>query len=600
MNNIARITFWSALLVIILNGVALPFDFKAEILGTGNSDLSINLASSGPNGNVTVNGVDMQPVTGFVFDWGDGTNTTGFFPANHAYSNVTRNYVVTVTAQHVSGSRPSAQLVVKFVSPTLKNSPLPATAKVTIPDAVVTLDGRGIYTPPKNLSSFDDSYFATITRSTAEGLLSLAAGVQSDFVNNDHVTFDSRFDQVVLLDPGNNFGYSIWYSSPVALALASTYLSGSIDWSSLFHEMGHNVTLNFPASFLFGGKIDGNANAIYSETLAQIFSFATTYELVNNKEFYGVPDDMALELGLNAKNSVKLVKSSYDQYLSSGLPFCAWNDPTTPQDDAVKTFMTLAYKFLEHAETEGMGYKQPLQRMMQLLGTFDSAMLQKYDPQNNSLTGATYRSTMFVAAMSYAFQKDLRAEFRSLDFPIDDQSYDRLSASAATRFLSAQLSGSGRGTVLSITAGTSFACDAGTCREGFPVNTALTLAASPSFDSLFSGWAGDCANDGADCRLTLNGNKTAVATFTMAPRAMIGATGYSSVNAAYASANSGAVIHLLGTELVESLILDNGKSIKLEGGYNADYSARTGLATKLKGEIIVRDATLRADRLAVK
>ncbi|MBC8424286.1 hypothetical protein H8E07_09205 [bacterium] len=43
--------------------------------------------------------------------------------------------------------------------------------------------------------------------------------------------------------------------------------------------MGHNATLNFPAVHDYGGKIDGYVNAIYSETMAQIFQYATAYEL---------------------------------------------------------------------------------------------------------------------------------------------------------------------------------------------------------------------------------------------------------------------------------------------------------------------------------
>jgi hypothetical protein len=39
--------------------------------------------------------------------------------------------------------------------------------------------------------------------------------------------------------------------------------------------MGHNLSLNSPASFYFGGKTDAHANAIISEALAQIFQDVT-------------------------------------------------------------------------------------------------------------------------------------------------------------------------------------------------------------------------------------------------------------------------------------------------------------------------------------
>ena len=38
--------------------------------------------------------------------------------------------------------------------------------------------------------------------------------------------------------------------------------------------------------------IDGNANAIYSESMAQIFQHATGYEIVNNYDYYGLSEDL--------------------------------------------------------------------------------------------------------------------------------------------------------------------------------------------------------------------------------------------------------------------------------------------------------------------
>jgi hypothetical protein len=512
-----RTISWAVVLAVILTGVSFAFDYTPEISGTDSGDLSINLASSSPNGNVTVNGADLQPLTGFVFDWGDGTTTTGFFPASHTYTNVTKNYTVTVTALQVSGSRPTAQLLVLFVNPVLTNPPLPAAESVTIPDAVVTLSGRLLYPPPAGLSFFDDTYFPILTRTTAEGLLSLGGGVQSDFVNNDHILINNRFDEVVLRDPAPNAGGgAIWWTNPIAESLGSGSLTGSIDWNSLFHEMGHNHTLNFPASFMYGGNIDGNANAIYAETLAQIFSSATIYELVNNNAAYGIPDDLALQVGLSGKNNMKsFIVADYNEYVSSGMPFCSWNDPTTPQDETETTFMTLAYKFVEHAETEGMGYKQPVQRMMLLLGTFNAVMLEQYDPRNNSQTGATYRSTLMVAALSCAFQKDLRTEFKALNFPIDDQAFVSLISSAPDPIplsLTVANLGAGSGTVTSSPSGIN--CGT-TCSASYSIGTVVTLTATPNSGSIFTGWSGACQNTSGACVVTMNAAQTVTADYTI-------------------------------------------------------------------------------------
>jgi uncharacterized protein (TIGR03437 family) len=93
--------------------------------------------------------------------------------------------------------------------------------------------------------------------------------------------------------------------------------------------------------------------------------------------------------------------------------------------------MTIAYKFCENAENEGLGYRGPLKRMLKLLQLFDQDMQKRYDQRNNTQAAATFRSTLMVAALSFAFSKDLRAEFRNLNFPIDDQTYNALYQRAA-------------------------------------------------------------------------------------------------------------------------------------------------------------------------
>jgi hypothetical protein len=88
--------------------------------------------------------------------------------------------------------------------------------------------------------------------------------------------------------------------------------------------------------------------------------------------------------------------------------------------------MTIAYVFFEHAEKSPLGYQTSLKRMMRLLQLFDADMAARYDPNNNTEAAATFRSTLMVTALSYAFEQDLRPEFRDLNFPIDDQEYDAL------------------------------------------------------------------------------------------------------------------------------------------------------------------------------
>jgi hypothetical protein len=95
-------------------------------------------------------------------------------------------------------------------------------------------------------------------------------------------------------------------------------------------------------------------------------------------------------------------------------------------------------------------------------------------------------------------------------------------------------------------------------------------------------------------------NNSVTATFVVAPKAMIGATGYTSLNSANKAAAINAVILLLDTELVENMTMNLNKSISIAGGYNATYGCRTGLPTELSGVLTISTGSLTVDSLAVK
>jgi hypothetical protein len=55
-----------------------------------------------------------------------------------------------------------------------------------------------------------------------------------------------------------------------------------------FNEIGKDTTLNTPTSLTYGGNTDGNASEIYSETMGDIFSYASGCQLVSNPLTYGI------------------------------------------------------------------------------------------------------------------------------------------------------------------------------------------------------------------------------------------------------------------------------------------------------------------------
>lgn len=411
-----------------IQGVA--FDFKHELFDSP-STLSLSVLSiDGSTGQVVINGGDSQcPTTPFTWNWGDEAVQDGWFPSNHTYSDTSQNYLVGVTAHYSGGGSDTSETLVRFVAPQINPVALPSNVSVTIPTEAVTLSSRMPgYVPPGSLTYFSDDDFGVVPRSTIEYVLTAAASIQMDFVGGNVPLTEGKFSQVLLKDTNLSGGgmYTLWYTDPVAFGASASSVSGGIQYSSFFHEMGHNFTLNYPADFYYGGKIDGCANAIYSETVAQIFQHATAYQLINNAASYGLENDLAFELEQSAAATMKVVRNAYEDYVNDGCPFASWNDPSTPEDDTFGTFMTLAYKFFEHAENAGSGYETPAERMMVLLGLFDEDLMTSWDQHHDTEEADEFRATLMATALSYAFSEDLRQEFRDLNFPICDSTYQEL------------------------------------------------------------------------------------------------------------------------------------------------------------------------------
>ena len=433
--------FFATILLLLLYSVServvsqtQSFDFKRYLFGTLPT-LTLDVESLNTvSGAVTIDGSDAQsPSTPYSWLWGDGSTSTGFPPQNHTYLNLGTNYIVKVLATYAGGGKDSVEVVVRFALPDITPISISPDIAVTIPDSNVVLISREPgYGFSGSLSYFDDRFFVTYPRSLAEYVASVAATVERDFVNNDLFLINGKFQQVMLRDSAAGGAYSIWYSSPVAFGVGDVFLTGVPGYSSLFHEMGHNMTLNSPADYYYGGKIDGDANAIFSETMAQIFQHAAGYEIINNYRTYGLSDDLMIDIESSVISSVELIRTSYDEYVSSGKKFASWNNPSTPADETFNTFMTIAYKFMEQAEITGQGYRVPLKRMMTLLQGFNSSWQQQYAPLTNTAAADTFRATLMASAVSFAFGKDLRSDFRTLNFPISDRIYTELYSSVSS------------------------------------------------------------------------------------------------------------------------------------------------------------------------
>jgi hypothetical protein len=402
------------------------FHFLRELYGTPSS-LSVAVDYyDGNTGRVVIGGSDSkQPSEPFTFNWGDGTpDTEGFFAQEHYYEDPTRNYIVTVTS-HYNGLIDSAKTMVRFDPSDIMPVAIPQEIMVSIPDHPVSL-GTRLYGVSDDFTYFSDDDFTHLSREDLEYVLSVAAWIQYEFVNRNVYLVDGAFKQVVIRNPASQGLGSLWFTNPPSFVCDDFGRPGTVEYCALFHESGHGFTLNTPAEYYYGGRIDGSANAIYSESMAVIFSLAATSELLNHHEEYGIPDDLAFEIYQNGKRDYAFMTETYRSYLSKGKSFTSWNNWSSEEDDTFLTFLTIAYRFCYHAEKEGLGYMIPAQRMMKLLQVFNPDLAERYDQHNNSPEADTFRSTLMVSALSYAFDEDLREEFQALNFPVNDETFNEL------------------------------------------------------------------------------------------------------------------------------------------------------------------------------
>ncbi len=439
MKNIPFLLGLYLFLIILLNcqnqpnhkKVITPFNFARHIFGEPPSLYAYVKSINQNTGEVILRGGDRRkPEAPFILEWGDSTVTIGSFPQKHIYSDLNNNYIIKAKARYPDSSSDSIEAFVRFVAPQVKRVAIDDRITVTIPNSKIELGSRlppeGMYKLSESLSYFTDDFFPMIPRKTIEYILSVAALVHMDFINDNIYMTDDTFRQVLLRDAGFSGMYSLWFTNPVSFGVGDYGLQGTIQWSSFFHEMGHNFTLNTPAGYYFGGKTDGNANAIYSETMAQIFQHVTAYHIVNNYTKYGLNEDLACEIKLSANASFSVLSTIYQRYVNSGKNYSSWNDPNTQHDETVNTFMTIAYKFFEHAEKGKLDYEHQLKRMMKFLQRFNQDWLKRYDPMNDSIEGSSFRATLMASALSYAFEEDLRAEFKEIKFPVSDDIYQEL------------------------------------------------------------------------------------------------------------------------------------------------------------------------------
>ncbi len=403
------------------------FNFLNELFGQFSTLTVVPGIVDASTGRAIVDGWDNKDPDMFRFDWGDGSKSEGDLPALHIYTDTKRNYIVKVTAHYLEGKSNSAEAYINFTGHNINPVSIPPEITVSIPDHDIILTSRYGYAPDDH-TFFGSSYFRHIRRTDLEYILSAVAWLQYDFVNHNVYLSDGTFNQVILRNPDQEYGQtgSFWFTSPPAILLDDFGQHGWVDYGVLFDELGQGFTLNTPSDFVFGNNIDGNYNFMYRKGMALIFSLGAAWELINNQEFFGLCDAATLEIYYNIKDDYRFLHEVYLDYIIGGRDFTGWNYSPVNHKNTLDTYLVICYKFCSHAAQEGIGYKIPIQRMMKLLQLFNEEMRIRYNLDENTPDTDAMVATFLVTAMSYAFEKDLRQEFRDLNFPINDGFYDTL------------------------------------------------------------------------------------------------------------------------------------------------------------------------------
>ena len=165
----------------------------------------------------------------------------------------------------------------------------------------------------------------------------------------------------------------------------------------------------------------------------------------------------------------------------------------------------------------------------------------------------------------------------------------------AVPILTVSITGTGNGTVTSVPAGIS--CPSGSCSKTF--TDPVTLHATPSAYSQFSGWSGGGCAGTTDCSLSMSANTDVTATFTAVPLLRIGTTPYATLQEAYdAAPDTAAVIQMIADNNVGTLTAGRAIQVTLQGGYDLNYTPASG-TTVITSPVIVGTGQVVVEKIII-
>jgi hypothetical protein len=180
----------------------------------------------------------------------------------------------------------------------------------------------------------------------------------------------------------------------------------------------------------------------------------------------------------------------------------------------------------------------------------------------------------------------------------DDLQFTTVAGSTLT--LGLTLNGGATGRVTSDPVGID--CTSSQCNPViFAADTKVTLTGTPDSDSTLV-WGGDCEVLNGKCSITMNGARSATASFNYVQTVRIlgSASPFTLIGDAYAGLpGGGGTIQARVHEFTETLNLNRSINAILKGGYDTAYSGNSGLTT-VKGKVTVASGRLTVENLIIK
>ncbi|OGU06351.1 MAG: hypothetical protein A2X82_05500 [Geobacteraceae bacterium GWC2_55_20] len=141
----------------------------------------------------------------------------------------------------------------------------------------------------------------------------------------------------------------------------------------------------------------------------------------------------------------------------------------------------------------------------------------------------------------------------------------------------------------------------GKCSLSQPVGATFTLNAVNATTSIFGGWGGACIGCGSNpnCLISTDLNLVCSATFNQILPVRLGNTDYLTILDAYVTVAIDSVMKIQATAFTGGFTLDKNIQLTLDGGYNADYSAKSGTST-IAGTVTIQKGSLIVDRLIIR